>query len=74
MHAARKVYEKILNGDSIEDEELKESLVFFKNLSESLHVLGPVFALPAREASRVYHALDDYRCARDRSRSATYRM
>lgn len=69
MHIARKVYEKFLIGDPIEDGELKEALVFFKNLSDSLHALGPVFALPAKEATRVYLGLDEFKLARERSRS-----
>lgn len=74
MHIARKVYEKFLIGDPIEDGELKESLVFFKNLSDSLHSLGPVFALSAKEAARVYRGLEDFRQARERSRTATFKV
>lgn len=74
MHIARKVYEKFLIGDPIEDDELKEAIVFFKDLSDSLHSLGPVFALPAKEATRVYLGLDEFKRARERSRTATYKI
>lgn len=70
MHIARKVYEKFLIGDPIEDGELNEAIVFFKHLSDSLHSLGPVFALPAKEATRVYLGLDDFRRAREHSQAA----
>lgn len=70
MHIARKVYEKFLIGDPIEDDELNEAIVFFKDLSDSLHSLGPVFALPANEAARVYLGLGDFRRAREHSQAA----
>lgn len=69
MHLARKVYEKFLNGDPIDDGELKESVTFFKDLSDNLSLLGPVFRLSAIEANRVYLGLDGFRQARERKSS-----
>ena len=54
MHVARTVYDALLAGDAITDDDLEESLYFFRKLSEDLRILGQVFHLAANEAERAY--------------------
>lgn len=64
MHVARDVYDKVLNGDPIGDEELIQAKFFFEDLAAKLVVLGPVFRLAANEATRVHNQLLDFSVAR----------
>jgi hypothetical protein len=53
----RTLYDKYMEGDHITDQELKEGLVFYNDLSRSLFRCGPTFRLAAAEANRVYEGL-----------------
>lgn len=62
------VYEKFINGDSINDAELTEAASFFEKLEKDLRMVGPIFKLAASEAGRVYQLL--YAAQQARARRA----
>lgn len=66
---AQTVYEKFINGDSINSTELAEAVSFFESLEQNLRMVGPVFKLAAAEAGRVYQFLYGVQQARARSAS-----
>jgi len=55
-HKAGEVYAKYQHGDSLADDEVEITLEVFKELSEILPGLGPVFLLASMEAIRVRYA------------------
>lgn len=63
---SRVIYEKLLNGDSLSDEELEEGIDTFRTLAAKLSSVGPVFALAANEANRAFLQLYGYWSARKR--------
>lgn len=60
----KKVHEKVLNGDSLTDQEVLEGRKFFEQLSNDLHKAGPAFMIAQSEASRVYTTLNGFAWAR----------
>lgn len=65
-HTARKVYEKVCNGDNITNAELQFGMTFYKELADKLVKCGPVFKLAHGEAVRTYLTLEGFYLARKR--------
>jgi hypothetical protein len=60
----RTAYQKLRNGDHLNDQELATSFDQFKLASEALIVLGPEFWIIQAECSRVADTLKSYIKAR----------
>lgn len=53
MNKQHRIYEKVLNGDTLTDDEVRDGIAFHRHLCDDLQALGPVFALAAKESRRV---------------------
>ena len=51
------LYEKVLDGDPMSDNELEQALEFFTRIERDLQALGPRFHLSFAEANRVLRTL-----------------
>lgn len=60
------VYAKYINGDSLTDEEINAGFDHFFKLAGLLYSSGSEFLLAAKEANRVYTALEGFRQARQK--------
>ena len=60
----KELYNKYIGGDKITDNELKESIPFWRDLASMLNKAGPVFKLAANEAGRVHRGLEGFAEAR----------
>lgn len=67
MNKQHRIYEKVLDGDTLTDDEVRDGIAFHRNLCDDLHSLGPIFALAAKESRRVYAVLLSYEAARRQS-------
>ena len=65
MNKEAECYEKLLNGDSLSNEELKMLLDAFRAAYRSCALLGPRFELCANEALKRIIQLTDFTIARE---------
>lgn len=61
---AGEIYKKVINGDSLTDEELAFGIGFFDKLSAMLFDCGPEFRLAASEALNTRNTMYSYQFAR----------
>lgn len=66
MSTLRKVMRKLYSGDSLTDEELKETLPTLKHLESLLRDMGPEFKLAANEILRHVYNMESWKEARVR--------
>lgn len=59
-----RIYRKYVAGDKLTDAEVIYGRQLFKRAADALFGTGPVFSLAAKEANRLYLALDDIAEAR----------
>lgn len=64
MNRPHEIYKKYQKGSPLTDDEIREGMEFFKDVSDKLYQAGPVFILPAIECNRVYLGLNGYYTAR----------
>jgi hypothetical protein len=58
------IYNKLLKGDPITDDELERGIYHFQNICRFLDQCGPVFHLASKESRRVYMELESFRDSR----------
>lgn len=63
---SKETVNRINIGDGLTKRELTDALVFYKDLSDMLHLLGPEFKLAWKEVDRTYGTLEAFQRARDR--------
>lgn len=59
-----RIHRKYVAGDKLTDAEVLFGRKLFKRAADALFGTGPVFSLAAKEANRLYLALDDIAEAR----------
>ena len=59
-HIARKVYEKLISGDSLTDQDISFGRTFYRELADKLTKCGPVFHLAWIESRRTADAFDAF--------------
>lgn len=65
-HLIESVYDRLLSGDRIEDEELTKAIDLFQEALWALRVLGEPYALMANEVNRCYTMMLDFQSSRMR--------
>lgn len=65
MKLSKKLIEKIEMGVSINDTELRDALVFYRDLMESVDCLGREFNQAKRPIRETFYRLEDFQRSRD---------
>ena len=61
------IYDKVVSGDSLTDDEVRYRMVFYRELHEKLAKCGSVFKLACMEALRIHCTLEGFYMARKRN-------
>ena len=65
MKLSKELITKIDNGDAIDDAELRDAIVFYTDLVESLTCMGKEYFIAARPLRTTLFRLEGYQQARD---------
>lgn len=64
---SKETINRINIGDGITKRELTNALVFYKDLSDTLNILGPEFKHAWRDVNSTLNRLEGFQRARDRA-------
>lgn len=54
------IYDRVRNGDTIEDDDLKRAFKFYDKLAKNLNNAGMVFYLAHKEATQIAQTLEGF--------------